>query len=86
MTTGVDITNAGNSPQWDITVLVYLPHASVTWSGIINKGSYGYSCFVMVMDHILINGTAEMLEYGECVKAGLAMPQANVAGRGELVN
>ena len=30
LTTGVDISSAGTSPTWNITGLVYLPHASVT--------------------------------------------------------
>ena len=40
----------------------------------------------MVIDHILVNGTGSILEYGECVKAGLAMPQVNLGGRAQLVD
>ena len=29
LTTGVDISEAGNTPTWKITGMVYLPHASV---------------------------------------------------------
>ena len=60
LTTGVDISNVGNSPTWNITGLVYLPHASVTFSGAVNKSSHGYSCFVLVIDHILVNGTGSI--------------------------
>ena len=74
LTTGVDISAAGNSPTWDITGLVYLPHSSVTFSGAVNKSSNGGSCFVMVVDNITINGTGSILDRGGCTAAGLTMP------------
>jgi hypothetical protein len=30
LTSGVDIAYTGNSPTWDLTGLIYLPHSSVT--------------------------------------------------------
>jgi hypothetical protein len=78
LTTGVDVSAAGNSPTWDITGLVYLPHANVTFSGAVNKSSNGKSCFVLVVDNITINGTADILPKGECVAAGLSMPKGTV--------
>lgn len=86
LTSGVDISAAGNSPTWDITGLVYLPHASVTFSGAVNKSSNGLSCFSMVVDNITINGTGSILAEGQCPAAGLAMPSAVVGGRGGLVS
>lgn len=74
LTAGVDIAAAGNTPTWDITGLVYLPHASVTFSGAVNKSSNGTSCFVLVADNILINGTGRILSHGGCTSAGLVMP------------
>ena len=85
LTSGVDISAAGNSPTWDITGLVYLPHSSVTFSGAVNKSNNGYSCFVMVMDNITVNGTGSILDTGQCAQAGLNMPTAQVPGRGQLV-
>ncbi len=85
ITSGVDISYAGNNPTWDITGLVYLPNSNVTFSGAVNKSSYGASCFVMVSDTLLINGTADILETGGCGAAGLAMPTNNVGVRGQLV-
>jgi Flp pilus assembly protein TadG len=85
LTSGVDISAAGNSPTWDITGLVYLPHSSVTFSGAVNKSSNGQSCFVLVVDHILINGTGSILETGGCDAAGLSMPTGNHPGRRQLV-
>jgi hypothetical protein len=79
LTTGVDITYAGNSPTWDITGLVYLPHASVTFKGAVNKSSNGASCFALVVDNITIDGTGDILATGGCAAAGLTLPTDNVA-------
>ena len=86
LTNGVDISEAGNSPAWNITGLAYLPKASVTFSGVVNKASNGASCFGMVVDNLTINGTAEILSQGECKKAGLILPSAERPGRGQLVS
>lgn len=86
LTTGVDIDEAGSSPTWNISGLVYLPHADVTLNGAVNKSSYGESCFVLVVDNILMKGAANILPKGGCVSAGLTMPTGLVTGRGQLVN
>jgi hypothetical protein len=89
LTTGVNISAAGNSPTWDISGLVYLPHSSVTVSGAVNKSSNGQDCFVMVMDDITINGTGDVLAGdtpAQCANAGLNMPKATIPGRGQLVS
>jgi len=86
LTTGVDITSAGTSPRWNISGLVYLPHASVTLNGAVNKSTYGASCFVLVVDDILIRGSANILPKGGCAAAGLSMPMGSVPSRGQLVN
>lgn len=83
LTAGVNMAAAGNSPTWDISGLVYLPHSSVTFSGAVNKASNGQSCFGMVVDNILINGTGSILAHGDCAAAGLTLPQGSK--RGQLV-
>jgi Flp pilus assembly protein TadG len=85
LTNGVDISAAGNSPTWDITGLVYLPHSNVTFSGIVNKSSNGSSCFAMVASNITINGTGAIVAHGGCAAGGLNMPTGQVPGRGQLV-
>jgi Flp pilus assembly protein TadG len=85
LTNGVDISAAGNSPTWDITGLVYLPHSNVTFSGAVNKSSNGTSCFVMVVADITVNGTGSIFAHGGCAAAGLAMPAGQIPGRGQLV-
>jgi len=84
LTTGVDISAAGNSPNWDISGLVYLPHSSVLFSGAVNKSSNGASCFGLVVDNITINGTGEILKTGGCAAAGLNLP-SNTVGTVGLV-
>ena len=85
LTTNVNVSAAGNSPTWNLSGLVYLPHSSVTFSGAVNKSSTGQTCFVMVVDNITINGTADIFANDtQCQAAGLAMPQG--PGRGKLVN
>src|SRR6202011_1715556 len=85
LTSGVNVSAAGNSPTWDITGLVYLPHASVTFSGAVNKSSNGKSCFALVVDNITINGTGSILPHSGCPAAGLPMPTGVDPGRAQLV-
>jgi hypothetical protein len=85
ITTGVDISSAGNQPTWDITGLVYLPNSNVTFKGAVNKSSFGASCFVMVAKTVYIAGTGAIFETGGCDAAGLSMPTSRVAIRGQLV-
>ncbi|MBW8814547.1 MAG: hypothetical protein JF588_14070 [Caulobacterales bacterium] len=85
-TGGVDLTFAGNSPTWAITGMVYAPHASVTFSGAVNKASNGLSCFGMVVDNLRVNGTAQIINHGECHQAGLTLPYSQMPGRGQLVS
>jgi Flp pilus assembly protein TadG len=86
LTSGVDITEAGNSPTWKISGMVYLPHASVTLSGAVGKSANGASCFGLVVDNILINGTGAIMAHGACDEAGLTLPTGTApTGRGTLV-
>lgn len=81
LTSGVDISAAGNSPSWAITGLVYLPKASVTLSGAVNKSANGQSCFVLVVNDITVNGTGMILPNGQCIPAGLLnMPTTSIPG------
>lgn len=81
----LDISYAGNTPTWDITGMVYLPHSQVTFSGAVNKASNGLSCFGMTVGNITINGTADILSNTQCAAAGVTLP-TNTIGRGYLVN
>jgi putative Flp pilus-assembly TadE/G-like protein len=87
LTTGVDVSAAGNSPTWNITGLIYMPHASITLKGAIDKSTFGKSCLVMVADNFQISGTGGILktDIGQCPQAGLTMPTANIPGGALLV-
>lgn len=87
LTTGVDVSAAGNSPTWNVTGLVYMPHATLTLKGAIDKSANGKSCLVMVADNFQISGNGGVLktDIGQCDQAGLKMPQATIAGRTALV-
>lgn len=81
-------TYSGNQPTWNITGLVYLPHANVTFSGAVGKSSNASSgkalCFELVVADLTINGTGDIFANDtQCSAAGLAG-----AGliRGQLVN
>ncbi len=74
------ITYSGNSPTWKITGLVYMPKASLTFSGAVNKSGSGADCFVLVIDSIRINGTGSILAHGGCGPAGVNMPTNTVGG------
>jgi hypothetical protein len=73
-----DVSAAGNSPTWNVTGLIYMPHASVTLKGAIDKATAGNSCLVLVADNFQLSGNAGILktDIGQCPQAGLTMPQA----------
>lgn len=77
LTSGTSFTYTGNSPAWDITGLVYLPKADVTFSGIVNKSSNGSSCFMLISYTILVNGTGTIFANNSgCETAGLDPPSS----------
>jgi Flp pilus assembly protein TadG len=85
LTKNVDISAAGNSPTWNISGLVYLPHSSVTLSGAVNKSSQGQRCFELVVDNLTVNGTGDIFANDDqCAAAGLN--QTRGGNRGMLVN
>jgi hypothetical protein len=85
LTTGLDVSAAGNSPTWNVTGLVYMPHATLTLKGAVDKSTNGKACLVMVADNFQISGNGGILKtnIGQCGQAGLTMPTA--AGRAALV-
>ena len=85
LTKDVDVSAAGNSPTWNISGLVYLPHSSVTLSGAVNKSSQGLRCFELVVDNLTVNGTGDIFANDDqCAAAGLN--QTRGGNRGMLVN
>jgi Flp pilus assembly protein TadG len=86
LTTGVDMTAAGNSPTWDITGLIYLPKSDVQFSGAVNKATNGLSCFALVDSTFQSNGTGDILEnQSQCAQAGVILPADGSIVRVSLV-
>ena len=87
LTNGVSVSAAGNSPTWEITGLIYMPHATLTLKGAIDKSTFGNKCVVMVADNFQISGTGGILktDIGQCQQAGLTMPTAIIPGGAVLV-
>jgi Flp pilus assembly protein TadG len=86
LTTNVSISSAGNSPTWNVSGLVYLPHSSVTLSGSAGASTMGKKCLVLVVDNLTINGTGSVFANNtECEQAGLHT-QPGGGSRGTLVN
>jgi Flp pilus assembly protein TadG len=85
LTQGVDISAAGSTPTWNISGLVYLPHASVTLSGAVSKAGTGQSCLELVVDNLSISGSGAIFANNtQCAAAGLN--QSKGGNRGMLVN
>ena len=85
LTSGVDVSYSGNSPTWNISGLVYLPKANLTFSGVVNKSANGASCFVLVAYTILVNGTGSIFANNtQCAAAGLS-PPSTTSTREKLV-
>jgi Putative Flp pilus-assembly TadE/G-like len=80
----LDVSSAGNSPTLTITGLIYMPNATITLKGAIDKSNFGKSCVVMVADNFQISGTGGILktDIGNCKGAGLTVPTANVGAVG----
>jgi Flp pilus assembly protein TadG len=87
LTSGVDVSAAGNSPTWNVTGLIYMPHATLTLKGAIDKSTFGSKCLVMVADNFQISGTGGIAktDIGQCSQAGLTMPTATIPGGALLV-
>ena len=86
LTNNVNISYSGNGPTWNLSGLVYLPHASVTLSGAVNKSSSGATCFSLVVDNITISGSGAIFGNDtQCGSAGLNQTMA-LGNHGMLVN
>jgi Flp pilus assembly protein TadG len=76
----LDVSSAGNSPTWNITGLIYMPHATINLKGAIDKSTHGNSCLVLVADNFQISGTGGFLKANplQCKAAGLTTPTVPV--------
>jgi hypothetical protein len=70
---GVNMIDNGNSPQWDITGMIYAPKADFTLSGAINHATSGYACLSFFVNSMLVNGGGSIFATPtkECKQAGI---------------
>jgi hypothetical protein len=89
-TSGIDFSYSGSDgcgggTNWNISGLIYLPNANLTFSGAVNPASNGKSCFALVTSTILVNGTGNIFSGNtNCGSAGLTMA-SSVSARTRLV-
>lgn len=83
----VSQTYAGNTPIWDVTGPVYVPYVDLTFKGIVNKSSAGYTCFALVSNTFLISGNGAIYSnpMSQCAQAGLVLPNNIVSSGVALV-
>lgn len=87
LTTNVGFTYAGNKPTWTVTGVVYLPKATVTFSGVVGKYA-GVACQILVAYDVTINGTGKIIgDASGCSSAGYSPPTYTGVGiRAKLVS
>ena len=76
----VSFTYAGNHPTWNLTGVIYLPNASVTFSGAVGKYASN-NCQIFIADIISINGTGNVVgNQSGCAAAGITPPTVTISG------
>ena len=82
------LSYSGNSPQWDISGIVYMPKTDFTASGAVLQATNGHTCFVLVVNTILVNGTGNLFytnPTSQCPQQGANPPTNQAYVIGELV-
>ena len=70
----------GNSPGWALSGINYFPNTDMDWRGVIGKSTSGFQCFDLVVNTLLIDGTAQMFNpslaaaTSQCGRAGAKLP------------
>jgi len=82
--------NGANAVSWQITGLVYMPHANLTLNGDVTHATNAtvgaQDCFALVSDIFRSNGGVRFLEHQtQCASAGLIPPSGGSAIRQALV-
>lgn len=77
MTRASTRTYSGSSPAFNITGLVYMPRADVTFSGNIKHQTGGLKCLSMVVNSLTVSGAGSIFANptSQCYQAGLNLPQ-----------
>ena len=86
LTSGVDMSNAGNAPTWNISGLIYVPKSNLTFKGVVDKANNGLECFILVDYTFHSGGTGTILEnQSQCADYGLTLPSTSTTLRTALI-
>jgi Flp pilus assembly protein TadG len=69
LSSGIDMTFAGNSPTLNITGLYYGPNSNVTISGVVGSAN---ACIGFMVLTFIINGTGEVIDSPNCAAIDLS--------------
>lgn len=86
LTSGVDMSSAGNAPTWDISGVIYVPNSNLQFKGVVNKANNGLDCFILVDFSFQSKGTGDILEnQSQCAAYGITPPSGGTTIRTALV-
>ena len=82
-----NITYTGSTPTWDLSGIAYFPNINLQFSGVPNKAGSGYNCFILVVNTVTFNGTAQLYANptSQCTLQGSNPPQILTGFRTPLV-
>ena len=69
----LDVSAAGNSPQWDVVGMNYFPNSNFTISGDVSSGAGG-ACQGWVVNSLTVDGTGYIVDNNGCTAQGLTLP------------
>jgi hypothetical protein len=76
----------GAQSNVSITGALYFPQENVTINGIVNKSTYGQTCFIVYSYTVTVNGNGTYLnQTAGCTSAGVTPPSVAVGTRAKLV-
>ena len=86
LTSGIDMTNAGWAPTWDISGVIYVTKSNLTFKGTVNKATNGLQCFILIDYTFQSGGTGTILEnQSQCADYGLTLPSTSTTVRTALI-
>ena len=80
----ISTDTSGNSMNWNISGMIYLPVTKLGFGGTVNKN--GLDCFVLVDYWFQSHGTGNILEnQSQCIQQGVSLPQSATSKRTALI-
>jgi Flp pilus assembly protein TadG len=80
-------TYTGNSPEFDISGVVYLPRTDLTMKGAIKQSDSGYKCLTLVTNTLVLSGTGSIFSdnQSECSQQGVTQIYDTAGMTGKLI-